>query len=488
MLKLSGQGPLYLQLYRAIQQDILSGALTSGDQLPATRELARALCVSRNAVVQCYEKLASEGYVYSRQGSGSFVSELFLRHGESPEHAQMGAARAVEITDNAKSMLPMWRQYRSGFDEENQPLIDFQYGHVATDVRLERQLRQILRQQGAGIYPTYQHPAGINRLRKVIAKYIKQHRGVKCTADQIVVTNGSQEALSIVIQMLVGQGDTVVMEEPGYRGATQAFRSVSADIHTVEVDEQGLCTDLLCDDPNVRLLYTTPSHQFPTGGVLPLERRLALLNWAKRNKVMILEDDYDSEFRYHGPPMESIQGMDKSNRTIYMGTFSKIISPVLRTGFLVLPEELIDPACAIKWTQNRHSPVLIQLMLAEYLDSIHFIRHLRRMSKRYAERRATLIDELDQQLGGEIEIHGTNAGIHLLVWLNLPIEREPHLLEVARFRGVFIHTATNLYRRPPERIGLLLGYANLSSLEIRKGVKIIAECLHLVMNDNDTRD
>ncbi|NKB78037.1 MAG: aminotransferase class I/II-fold pyridoxal phosphate-dependent enzyme [Gammaproteobacteria bacterium] len=487
MLKLSGQGPLYLQLYRAIQQDILTGALISGDQLPASRELAKTLSLSRNVVVQCYEQLASEGYIHSKQGAGSFISDVFIHLDSSmtQESAQIPQP-TVEISQNAKSMLPMWEQYRLDLQNPITPKIDFQYGNVGVDHRLEQQLRTNLRNQGAGISPNYQHPAGLIRLREVIAKYVRQYRGVNCRADQILITNGSQEGLTIVAQMLLNPGDSVIMEDPGYRGATQSFKSVSAQISTVNVDRFGLCTEELPvtegrgSPSHVKLLYTTPSHQFPTGGVMPLERRIALLQWAKSNQVMILEDDYDSEFRYQGPPIESIHGMDDSSQTIYMGTFSKIISPVLRTGFLVLPDQLIEPACAIQWTHNRHSPLVIQQMLGEYLDSVHFIRHLRRMRKRYSERRTVLIEALDEHFGDQIRVHGTNAGIHLTAWTSLPVERESELIQIALDHGLGIHTVTSLYRKTPKNIGLLMGYANLANSEIRKGVKILAQCVKLI--------
>lgn len=355
---------------------------------------------------------------------------------------------------------------------------------------------------------------------------------MNCHADQILITNGSQEGLTIVSQMLLNPGDGVIMEEPGYRGATQAFRSVSARIVNVKVDGFGLCTDDLpeigtqstaqfrgpegmepemqnetqlgericknsriyshshmdSDDlnGNIKLLYTTPSHQFPTGGVMPLERRLAMLKWAKRNQVIILEDDYDSEFRYAGGPIESIQGMDDASQTIYMGTFPKIISPVLRTGFLVLPAPLVEPACAIKWTQNRHSALVVQRMLAEYLDSIHFIRHLRRMRKRYSERRTVLIEALKEHLGDEIQIHGTNAGIHLLAWTTIPVDMESNLIQQALDRGLGIYTVTNLYQVKPKTIGLLLGYSNLSNADIRKGVRILANCIRNLSTETET--
>jgi len=490
MLTLNGEGPLSLQLYRAIQNDIVSGALTSGDRLPSSRELAKTLSISRNVVMQCYEQLAAQGHIDSKQGSGSFVSDLYYQLDDLCDESVKGKRIAdatgsqipfsePRISDNAQSMLPMWRQYRSGFSDCQESLIDFQYGHVAVDYRLGQQLKLNLKTQWQGIGPSYQHPSGIPYLRQVIAKYLRQYRGVVCHEDQILITNGSQEGLSIVCQMLLNPDDRVIMEDPGYRGAIQAFRSVRANIDGLPVDEFGLDTRVLPESPEQppRLLYTTPSHQFPTGGVMPLARRAQLLHWARRHHCMILEDDYDSEFRYQGAPIESIQGMDPSGPVIYMGTFSKIISPALRLGFLVLPEALVEPASAIKWTCNRHSPTIVQQMLAQFLDSVHFTRHLRRMNKRYQERRTVLIESLHDALGDQVTVHGANAGIHLLAWLNLTVEYESQLIALAKANGVGIHTVTNLYQQTPKKIGLLMGYANLSNTQIGQGVKILAESI-----------
>ena len=488
MLSLNGQGPLSLQLYRAIQNDIRSGALTRGDRLPSSRELAKTLNISRNVVVQCYEQLAAQGYIESRQGAGSFVSGVGIHLVDHEDMTPRNPSECVvdepRISENAKSMLPMWAQYRLGFSDAQAHIIDFQYGHVAVDYRLQQQLKLNLKSQWQGVQSTYQHPAGMLALRRVIAKYLRQHRGVSCHEDQILITNGSQEGLSIVSQLLLNPGDRVLMEDPGYRGANQAFRSVRGIVDGLAVEDDGLIAEHLPEKPAspIRLLYTTPSHQFPTGGVMPLARRSHLAQWARRHSCFILEDDYDSEFRYQSAPIESIQGLDPSGPIIYMGTFSKIISPTLRLGFLVLPEALVEPATAIKWTWNRHSPTVVQQMLAQYLDTAHFTRHLRRMNKRYHERRTVLVEALTQTLGDQVQVKGADAGIHLIAWLQLPIELEHKLIALSRTNGIAIHTVSSLYQTPPSKIGLLMGYANLSNTQIKQGVKILAKSIQSLSN------
>jgi GntR family transcriptional regulator/MocR family aminotransferase len=326
----------------------------------------------------------------------------------------------------------------------------------------------------------YGPPAGRPELRHAIAEYLWRSRGVVCTPEQVIVVGGSQQALDLTARVLLDSGDTVVLEEPHYPGARLAFAASGARVISAPVDEEGIqIADL--DDSNgpLRLAYLTPAHQFPTGVLMPLQRRLELLAWADREDVLLFEDDYDSEFRYEGRPVESLQGLDRVGRVIYAGTFSKLMFPALRLGYLVLPKSLVAPFVAAKGTADTGSPTLEQLALADFIRAGHFERHLRRSRTRNAARRAAMVGALRQHMGDKIEISGANAGLHLLVWLRkVGARRESDLRRRAAKLGVGIYPVRPYYTTPPKRAGFILGYASLDEKEIREGIKRFAQALN----------
>lgn len=325
----------------------------------------------------------------------------------------------------------------------------------------------------------YGEPGGSARLRNALAAYLGRSRGVRCDPAQVLVVTGSQQALDLTSRVLLDPGDAVLLEEPHYQGARQAFQAAGARIRTVPTDTEGIDTGALPragDAP--RLACVTPSHQFPRGGVLTLARRLALLAWARDVDAVVLEDDYDGEFRYDVPPVEAIQGLDRDGRVVYTGTFSKVLFPALRLGYLVLPASLVEPFRAAKWTCDRHSPSLEQEALARFIEDGHFERHLRRCRKLYATRRAALLDALTHRLGAQVIVEGRAAGLHVLAWLPevSPSGLERVLEEAAR-RGVGVYPVTPYYLTPPPAAGLLLGYAGLDEAAIREGVRRLGQAL-----------
>ncbi len=474
-LRLDGQGPLHRQIYSAIRAAILQGRLKEGSRLPATRTLAQGLGLSRNSVLQAFEQLSAEGYLVGRTGAGTYVASPL------PE-AMLPAADSGRSDSGSGPAAPRWSRLgerlaalpMAGPDAFPAPRYNFRYGTVDTDARLMAAWRRLLA-RAAARYPTeYGGPAGHPDLRVAIADYVLRSRGCRCDAEQIVVVNGSQQALDLIARLLLDPGDSVAIEEPGYRGAVHAFANAGARLHPTPVDDEGLVVEAL--PSAARLTYVTASHQFPTGAVLSLRRRLALLAWAEERDAWIVEDDYDGEFRYEGRPVEAVQGLDRAGRTLYVGTFSKILFPAARLGFIIVPPSMRHAFVNAKWWSDRHTPIIEQLALAEFIASGDFERHLQRMRKRYAERRAALLAALDHHFGAAAQVAGTRAGLHLM--LRFPgIERArlDRLIRLAAQRDVGVYSADPLYQTLPPESALLIGYAALTPEAITAGVARLAQ-------------
>jgi GntR family transcriptional regulator / MocR family aminotransferase len=304
-------------------------------------------------------------------------------------------------------------------------------------------------------------------------------RGVDRSPERIVIVNGTQQALELVSRVLLNPGDRVLLEEPHYTGARCAFLSAGAELVTSAVDDHGIQVPRAMKAPrSVRLAYVTPSHQFPTGVVLPTARRFEFLDWGSRVGAFVIEDDYDSEYRYDGPPLQALAGLDRESRVIYVGTFSKILFPALRLGYLVLPESLVEPVVAAKAIGDTGTAALEQLVLADFIRMGHFDRHLRRTNAANATRRNALVAALQKEFGQRAEVCGANAGLHLLVWLKA--WKGGRIMDVhkkAEKAGVGLYTVDPFYIKPPKRTGVVLGYAPLREREIREGFRLLAGAL-----------
>ena len=477
LINLDGQGALYAQIYRALRRAILNGELAPGARLPATRALCEVLGVSRNVVLLAYDQLLAEGYLAGRVGSGSYVAsplpEQMLRAPKSSAAEAPGPPGPARLSAYARRALLGAATGRTQSDEAA-PRYDFRYGPTNLDGVALSVWRRLLAQHAALPPITYSPAEGSPALRAAVADYVRRCRGVRCDAEQVLIVTGSQQALDLVGRVLLEAGDRVLIEEPHYRGARAAFLSAGAELLPVEVDGEGF--DIAAGEgSDARLAYVTPSHQFPTGAVMSLARRLALLQWAAREDAYVVEDDYDSEYRYEGRPVEAVQGLDRHGRTLYIGTFSKVLFPALRLGYLVVPPELAPAFAAAKWLADRHTPTLEQEALAELIAGGHFERHLRRKRREHAVRRETLLAALAEQLGERAEPCGTQAGVHLLVWLpGVALSDLEPLVERAARADVGVYSIAPYYLNPPDRAGLLLGYANLSEEEIREGVRRLA--------------
>ena len=470
--------PLNEQLFERLRQAVLHGELKPGQKLPSSRHQALNLGVSRNVVVTAYEQLVAEGYAEARVGAGTFVAATL----PDPSLHDIAIPVPLELSEpQLSSYAQRALALRPGSPHAGLPSLpyDFRYGLSPVDERLQSRWRSTLSRCARSPELNYGDTQGYLPLREALATYLAQSRGVRCSPEQIVVTNGSQQALDLVARVLLERDDRVLLEDPCYQGARHVFAAAGAKLVSAPVDEEGLIDEEGLTLPDAaKLAYVTPSHQFPTGAVMSVTRRLALLAWARENEAFVLEDDYDSEYRYVGRPVPAVYGLGGSERVVYAGTFSKVLFPALRLGFLVLPPPLVPAVLAAKWLTDRHSATLEQAALALFMREGHFERHLRRTRVQNAARRQALLNALDRYLGDRAEVTGTNAGIHALVWLNgMSTDGQDDLVGRARAAGVGIYPVTPYFSQPPERLGLLLGYAALNETKIAEGVRRLARVL-----------
>jgi GntR family transcriptional regulator / MocR family aminotransferase len=496
VLQLDGTGPLYRQIYRAFRKDILARALPPGERVPSTRALANLLKVSRNTAVLAYEQLLAEGYLETRVGAAGTVvapvlpPDSFRSHSTTLLDRQKGplSRENVKLSITGETIVKAARATTESLGlpnltwELNPPRLryDFRPGRAAfPDLPYALWCRLLgARARHAKLRDLdYGPPAGRWELREAIATRLRRLRGVDASPERIVIVNGTQQALELISRVLLNPGDRVLIEEPHYTGARCVFMATGAQLLTSAVDNNGIQVPKVNKRP-ARLAYVTPSHQFPTGVVLPIARRLELLDWASRVGAFIVEDDYDSEYRYDGPPLQALAGLDREDRVIYVGTFSKIIFPALRLGYLVLPEVLVEPVVAAKAVGDTGTAILEQLVLADFINTGHFDHHLRRTNASNAARRNALVASVRKEFSERAEVCGANAGLHLLVWLkgrNGGMITDVH--GKAEKAGVGLYGVEAFYIKPPRRTGVVLGYAPLPESEIREGIRCLAAVL-----------
>ncbi|HLO33433.1 MAG TPA: PLP-dependent aminotransferase family protein [Anaerolineales bacterium] len=474
--------PLYQALYAHIRTAILSGELRGGMKMPSTRALADELNISRNTVLNAYRQLLAEGYLEGKEGSGTFVAhilpELLLAapHPPKPQTTQPFPAELSrpQFSERAKAQIevsqPPTRGTPRPFLAEAPALDVFPY-----QVWSRLVVRQARRLPVSSFL--YQDSAGYRPLREAIAAHVAVSRQVHCTPEQVMIVPGSQGALDLAARMLINPGDLAWIEDPGYPGARGAFLGAGADVIPVPIDHEGLIVEIgIARAPGARLVYLTPSHQFPLGVTMSLARRLALLDWAKQANAYILEDDYDSEFRFATRPLATLQGLDEADRVIYIGTFSKVLFPSLRIGYLILPPALVDAFLKVRRLIDIHSPMLEQAVLADFMNEGHFTRHLRRMRTLYAERRSALL-EAAREL--PLEIHSPEAGIHCVGWLPDGMD-DSALAHKAGTYELDLTPVSSFSIEPLTRKGFLLGYGGYSVQEIKDGARRLGTLLHSI--------
>ena len=466
--------PLFFRLYDMLRQAIVDGRLPAGERLPATRTLARDLGISRTTAEEAYEQLHAEGFIVRRQGAGSFVARL---------HRPEGAAAAPRRSPPAQTTSPPphfdMLSRHACFPDPAVPRA-FSAGSPAVEafpIHIWRSLvaRSLRRADHATLGTT--DPAGLPALREAIAAYLATARGVSCTAGQVIVTSSSQHALDLAARVLIAPGDRVWMEEPGYPGAHAAFLANGAKLVPVPVDAEGLCVEAgLAAAPDARAAYVTPSHQYPMGVTLSLERRLALLEWARAAGAWIIEDDYDSEFRYAGRPIAAVQGIDRGERVIYVGTFTKAMFPGLRLGYLIVPPGLVDAFTIARGLSDGHPPSTSQAALAEFFRLGHFGAHVRRMREIYRGRRDILVSRMRERLAGIMTVGPAEAGFHTVARLADGFDDREVSARLAA-AGIDAQPLHRYCLSPQPAAGLFLGYAALSPREIEQGVDRMAEIL-----------
>lgn len=451
------------QLYVLIRKSILEGRLVAGSRLPSSRELASQLEISRNVVLEAYDLLYAEGFLETRRGAGTFVAA--------------GAAYVREI----RAKAPEVEEVNMGYDSSGN-VINFRAG--TPDLSMfprkiwvkmvksvfEKPLEKIL---------AYSHPEGREELRQAICEYVVTQREVCCHPDQIVITAGTTQAIGIICHLLLaGKRKEIVLEDPITHDIQLIAKDSGALLNPVGVDSDGIRTDLLPTKVDPAFVYVTPSHQFPIGGTLPVQRRIDLLNYCERKDCYIVEDDYDSEFRFDGPPLSSLHGLCPE-KVVYIGTFSKTLCPAIRIGYIVLPPELISSGRGKKWQCDLHNEVTSQLALARFIHEGHYLRHVSKMRKTYLQRRKTLVQSIHESFSSQnVKILGSATGLHLAVQFKSMSFSQEILDRIerngAKFYGVWGHSSDPSRHRDK----LLIGYGNLTLDEIRRGMLILADFIN----------
>ena len=472
-LVLDGNGPLYAQLVRSLKSAIAAGRVADGSRLPASRELAGLLGLSRTTVVAAYEQLRAEGLLTGKVGAGSYV------HAPRPVATRLPPVRRSVLPQSEYS-----RRARDVPDARDLPgrrlpglRYAFQYGLPVVSTALFSAWSRELARTTPYLRLNYPSAQGVPALREALCAHITRTRGVACTPDDLLIVNGTQQAMTLVARVLLDPGDEVVLEEPHYFAIRRLLQMHGARVTGVAVDDDGLCVDRLPERP-AKLTCVTPSHQFPTGAVLSLPRRKALLEIARQCGGWIVEDDYDGEFRHDEHALPALQSMDREGRVVYVGSFSKTLFPALRLGYLIMPPGLREDFLAAKWADDFSSAPLEQMALARFITEGGYARHLRSVTQKLIERRAVLRSCLESACGDRLQLPQTHAGMHLVAWLrDTTAEQGEALVRHAHTRGLGLYSIAPCYLQPPAQAGLLMGYGAMSPKEIQGAVKLFAACL-----------
>jgi GntR family transcriptional regulator / MocR family aminotransferase len=474
--------PLHRQVYTRIRASILDGAFAPGDRLPSTRTLASDLGMSRITVESAFSQLSAEGYLVRRTGAGSYVADVLPTPLTS---ARRSAVRVppptpVRRARGGSALSSRGRTISSAaLDPEPVGVRPFQPCMPALDAFPQATWARLLARrarQGGGLL-AYGEQAGYRPLREAVAAYVNASRGVRCGWEQVIILSGAQQGIDLASRLLLDPGDEVWHEEPGYIGARGAFLTAGARIVPVPVDAEGLDVEAgIAAAPDARLVYVTPSHQFPLGHTMSLPRRLALLAWAERANAWILEDDYDSEFRYVGRPISATQGLDVSGRVIYIGTFNKVMFPSLRLAYLIAPPDLVDGFVAARALGDGHPPVLAQAALADFIEHGHFGAHVRQMRALYHERRDVLVGALRSRLGEGLRLGPTEAGMHLVV-THPAIRDDGAIVHAADGAGLSVDRLSRHYLGRRAARGLLLGFTASPPDELKRATRTLAGLL-----------
>jgi GntR family transcriptional regulator/MocR family aminotransferase len=466
----------YLWLYEALRTEILDGRLAPGARLPATRDLARQYELSRGTIVNAFELLKSEGYLEGSIGSGTYVSKVLpdeLLHVESAggreQRVRPRPRRRMSSYASRVRLFPGLEARPARAFRSNMPAVDLfpagLWAQLASRCWRRASTNLLLGCDSLGYRP----------LKEAVADYLNVSRGVRCSPEQVAIVSGVQEALDLTARLFLNPGDRVCLENPGYTGAAMVFESVGAKISSLPVDEEGMELRAAALR-GARLVYVTPGHQFPLGISMSLPRRLQLIEWARNSGALLFEDDYDSEYRYSGRPVPALQGLDRHGAVLFAGSFSKVLFPSLRLGYLVIPLDLVDYFAAAKSITSRHAQLVDQAVLCDFITAGHFGRHLRRMRGVYAERLAVLLRSARGRLAGLLEISSVEAGLQTVGWLGVGISGES-AARAAAARKVEVIPLSWYQRGRGGGEGLQLGFSAVDPPEIERGVQQLAQAL-----------
>jgi GntR family transcriptional regulator / MocR family aminotransferase len=477
LLNLDGDGPMYQQLSRAIHVAVRLGRIAPGARLPSTRDMAQELRVSRNTIRAAYDQLTTEGVLASQHGSGSFVATVLPGR----------IATAKSMRGSAPSRFSQRVRDVGAFDVgvmHRGLRFNLQYGEPLTDPLLPDVWRRELTRSAAYTSLGYPNSQGLPELRTEVASYLKRRRGIDVSADDLLIVAGTQQALSLAARVLLDEGASAVIEDPGYFAARWALQAHGAQVLPVPVDRYGINVDEL---PLHRpgLIYVTPAHQFPLGMALAPRRRAELLKYARKLETWIVEDDYDGEVSFDAPQLPALYGADSADRVVHIGSFSKVLAPSIRLAYLVPPKALRDDFLAAKFLADFGCSAYEQAALAHFLRSGGFQRHLRRVVQSLRQRRDALVDGLHEHAGGHFSFDVPRSGMHLAAWLVSRSQLDlVQLVRVAAAAGVGVHPLERHYMSaPPLAKGLLLGYAGLSTAEITMACQLLGSCIAKLQKD-----
>ena len=470
-VSLDGGTDLATQIYRQLRAAMLDGRLRVGERLPPTREFAARLAVSRNTVSAAYDRLVAEGFLAGRVGSGTFV-----RAGAAGPAKPQDALGGTHGIPGGGRVAPraVWQSIpRPTAHPPGPPPYDFSVGAPDTGLfPADTWRRLVMRELRASALPShYGEPEGHEGLRAAIARHTGMSRSVKASADDVIVTNGAQQALDLLGRVLISPGDRVAVEEPGYPPARWLFQSLGAEVTGVPVDREGI--DVAAIPDGTRMVYTTPSHQHPLGVTMSLQRRTALLDWAQAHDAVIIEDDYDSEFRFSSRPLEPLQSLDRAGHVAYVGTFAKTMVPTLRLGFLIAPASLRDTLRTAKQLTDWHVDLPSQAALARFIDDGLFARHLRKANRSYAARHELIMNTLERDFAPWLRVIPSVSGLHLCAVAEPGAVVPPGLVSRARRRGVAVETLADFCGGPPQA-GLVIGYGAIREERIGEGLRRLA--------------
>ncbi len=474
--------PLHLQLYRQIRDELVAGSFTqNSSRLPSTRALALDLKIARLTVNLAFSKLQDEGYLQTRIGSGTFVAnalpETFLKSGKLKVEPQ--AERPVRLSERVKNIPDQRAGKQFDYGIAGRPGVSFVPALAALDefpIHIWERLRaEVLAKKGAHLLQ-YASSRGDPELRKAIATYLCDYRGARCHPDQIIVTAGTQQAMMITGMALLNRGQIAWMEDPGFYQARRAFGFAGANVVPRPIDEEGIVLAYPPRKASPKIIYVTPSHQFPLGMTMSLARRKDLIAFARKRDAYVFEDDHNSEFRFTGPPLPCLQGMDDCGRVIYAGTLSKILYPSLRLGYILAPEKLAEPIIKIRAVMDQHSPAIDQATLARFMAEGFFLSHIKGMRKLYADRRNFFIDHFTSRLDRFFELQIPDAGLHFVAWLRRKEELSA-IMEVCSDVGIRPSPLSSCFIKADEKPALTFGFAAWTRRQLREGLDRFALAL-----------